>query len=378
MIYIDEKDKCCGCEACVQICPKSCVTFCEDDEGFYYPEVDIETCINCHLCEKVCPMLNQRDAQYPLETYSGRINDDIILRESSSGGIFSLLAEYTIMQGGVVFGARYDECWNVVHDYTDSLEGIKAFRGSKYTQSKIGKSYILAESFLKEGRIVLFTGTSCQILGLKTFLGRGYPNLLAVDIVCHGVPSPKIWQAYLKQLNPQGLKITSVNLRDKSRGWKRYSYMIKAGDTTLYDDYAANSVYLKGFMSKTFLRPSCYGCPAKNGSAGSDITLADNWGIWDVNPNEFDDKGMSAILINSEKGKNVVKGLNATFREYPFDVFIKNNLSYTESATLPKYRKLFWLKFPQMGFGVIETINNKMRPSVLKRAVIKLKRMMNL
>lgn len=378
MIYIEEKDKCCGCEACVQICPKSCITFCEDDEGFCYPEVNIETCINCHLCEKVCPMLNQRDAQYPLETYSGRISDNSILENSSSGGIFSLLAEYTIMQGGVVFGARYDNIWNVVHDYADTLEGIKAFRGSKYAQSKIGKSYILAEEFLKEGKMVLFTGTSCQILGLKTFLRRDYPNLLAVDIVCHGVPSPKIWQAYLKQLNPQGLKITSVNLRDKSRGWKRYSYMIKAGDTTLYDDYAANSVYLKGFMSKTFLRPSCYGCPAKNGSAGSDITLADNWGIWEVEPEEFDNKGMSAILINSEKGKNVISRLKATLREYPFDVFIKNNPSYMKSAKFPKYRNLFWQKFPQMGFRVIEIINNKMRPSVLKRAIVKLKRMMNL
>lgn len=193
MIDILDKQKCCGCSACMQRCPKQCIAMQEDSEGFCYPIVDRNACIACGLCEKVCPMLNPYKARKPLEVHAAINRDEQIRRESSSGGIFTLLAEQTIRKGGVVFGARFDGNWEVRHDWCENIEGLGQFRGSKYVQSRIGACYRQAEIFLKSGRSVLFSGTSCQIAGLHRFLGKSYDNLLSVDVICHGVPSPLVW-----------------------------------------------------------------------------------------------------------------------------------------------------------------------------------------
>ena len=193
MIEITEKYLCCGCAACVQRCPKQCIILHEDHEGFLYPKVDTDNCIDCALCEKVCPILNEGSNRKPLKVYAAINKDEKIRLESSSGGIFTLLAEQTIGEDGVVFGARFDENWQVRLDYTETIEGIAVFRGSKYVQARTENTYQQAEFFLREGRKVLFAGTPCQIAGLKKFLRKEYDNLLAVDFVCHGVPSPKVW-----------------------------------------------------------------------------------------------------------------------------------------------------------------------------------------
>lgn len=192
MIEIKDKKDCCGCSACVQKCPKQCISLKEDNEGFLYPEVDKSMCINCGLCEKVCPVLHQGESRKPLKVYAAKNQDEEIRRQSSSGGIFTLLAEKTIQDGGVVFGARFDEHWEVKHDYTETIEGLAAFRGSKYVQSRMEDNYRKAEMFLKQGRKVLFSGTPCQVAGLKRFLRKYYGNLLTIDMVCHGVPSPLV------------------------------------------------------------------------------------------------------------------------------------------------------------------------------------------
>ena len=199
MIEIKDKKDCCGCSACVQRCPKQCITLKEDNEGFLYPIVDKKTCIDCGLCEKVCPILHQGEPQKPLKVYAAKNLNEEIRRQSSSGGIFTLLAEQVIQEGGVVFGARFDENWEVKHDYTETIEGLAVFRGSKYVQSRIEDNYKKAEEFLKQGRKVLFSGTPCQIAGLKRFLRKEYEELLTVDFVCHGVPSPGVWRKYLKE-----------------------------------------------------------------------------------------------------------------------------------------------------------------------------------
>lgn len=201
MIDIIQKQDCCGCEACVQICPKGCMCMVEDTEGFLYPQVDKSVCVNCGLCEKVCPVIHQNKSRTPLKVYAAKNMDEEVRLKSSSGGIFTLLAESVIKRGGVVFGAKFDDEWMVVHDYTDNIEGVAAFRGSKYVQSIIGNAYRKVEQFLKSGRMVLFTGTPCQIAGLKKYLRKEYKKLLAVDLVCHGVPSPKVWQMYLEETN---------------------------------------------------------------------------------------------------------------------------------------------------------------------------------
>ena len=197
MIDIKEKNNCCGCSACVQICPKQCISMAADNEGFLYPQVNSAICIDCGLCEKVCPVINQSAPREPLVVYAAKNNNEDIRLKSSSGGIFTLLAEKVIEEGGVVFGAKFDADWNVVHDYTETIEGLAAFRGSKYVQSIIGDNFKTAKQFLNNGRKVLFSGTPCQIAGLKKYLRKEYDNLLTVDVVCHGVPSPMVWRDYL-------------------------------------------------------------------------------------------------------------------------------------------------------------------------------------
>lgn len=180
MIEIRNKRDCCGCNACVQKCPQQCIGQSEDAEGFIYPQVDKARCVGCGLCEKVCPVINQNPKSKPLKVMAGRNGNEEIRMVSSSGGAFTLLAGEIIGRGGVVFGARFDENWNVVHSYTECTDGLAAFRGSKYVQSRIGETFSQAEKFLKQGREVLFTGTPCQIAGLRRFLGKEYDNLLSI------------------------------------------------------------------------------------------------------------------------------------------------------------------------------------------------------
>ena len=195
---------CCGCAACEQRCPTSCIVMREDEEGFLYPQTDTSKCIDCGLCEKVCPVLNQGEKRKPLHVYAAKNTKTRIRLQSSSGGIFTHIAEQIIQKNGVVFGARFDENWAVEHACTETLEGLAAMRGSKYVQSRIGRTYRQAKEFLESGRPVLFSGTPCQIRGLKLFLAKEYENLLTVDLVCHGVPSPEIWRQYLHEIIATG------------------------------------------------------------------------------------------------------------------------------------------------------------------------------
>lgn len=200
MIHITDKKNCCGCSACVQRCPKQCIRLEEDTEGFLYPQVDEETCIKCGLCEKVCPILNQADKLPVQEVLAVKNPDEEERMNSSSGGVFLPLAREVINQGGVVFGAVYDENWEVHHVYAEKIEDVYPMMGSKYLQSKIGNSFKDIERFLKQGREVLFVGSPCQIAGLRTYLrNKQYQNLLAVDFLCHGVPSPGVWRRYLAE-----------------------------------------------------------------------------------------------------------------------------------------------------------------------------------
>ena len=199
MINIVNKSFCCGCAACVQICPKKCISLTEDTEGFLYPRVDKTKCIDCGLCETVCPFLSESAEREPKAVYAVKNPNDDIRQESSSGGVFTLLAEKVINDGGVVFGVRFDEKWEVEFAYSETIDGLSAFRGSKYIQARVGNAFIDAEQFLKAGRKVLFSGTPCQVKGLLQYLRKDYENLLTVDFVCHGVPSPKVWRLYLKE-----------------------------------------------------------------------------------------------------------------------------------------------------------------------------------
>ena len=199
MIKISHKKDCCGCGACVQRCPKHCIAMQEDKEGFLYPVINKTKCTNCGLCEKVCPVINQGHCNNPIKTYAAINPKNDVRIASSSGGVFTVLAEDIINSNGVVFGAAFNNEWNVEHTCVENIKDLEKLRGSKYVQSNIGNSYQEAESFLKEGREVLFSGTPCQIAALKLFLRKEYKNLTTVDFVCHGVPSPAVWRKYLHE-----------------------------------------------------------------------------------------------------------------------------------------------------------------------------------
>ena len=198
MIEIINKTDCCGCSACEQACPKRCISLLPDKEGFWYPQVEKSACIDCGLCEKVCPVLNSKPERKPLHVYAAINKNEEIRAKSASGGMFTLIAQRVIDEGGVVFGVKFDEHWNVVFGYTETIEGLEAFRRSKYVQAWVGESYKQAKSFLDTGRKVLFTGVPCQIAALLLFLRKPYDNLLTVDLLCEGVPSPKLWKRYLR------------------------------------------------------------------------------------------------------------------------------------------------------------------------------------
>ena len=210
MIQIVDKQNCCGCGACAQRCPQQCISMRIDQEGFLYPHVDESFCVNCGLCESVCPFLKPEAERTPLEVFAAINRDEGVRQHSSSGGVFSLLASSVISAGGVVFGVRFDEQWNVVFDYAEDKDKIGLFRGSKYVQANVGDAYKKCECFLKEGRKVLFSGTPCQIAGLKKYLQKEYTNLVACDLICHGVPSPKVWEKYLFSVRKRKMKKNAI------------------------------------------------------------------------------------------------------------------------------------------------------------------------
>lgn len=381
MISITEKHKCCGCSACVQRCPKGCIEMREDEEGFLYPQVDLDACIDCGLCEKVCPVILQAEKREPLACYAAYNPDESVRRESSSGGIFSLLAEKTINEGGVVFGASWNEHWQVAHSYTETREGLTQFRGSKYVQSVIGESYKQAEEFLKTGRKVLFSGTPCQIAALKLFLRKDYDNLLTVDFICHGVPSPGVFRAYLQEelhyritgkrkhipfVPNEGLSlppeatITHIGFRDKCSGWKSYSFRCMYqtnGDIQEFAEDLGTNTFLKGFLTDLYLRPSCHKCPAKSLKSGSDITIGDFWGFEDMPEMKDDDKGISAILVNTQKGQDEYSHICA-FRTLTSMAKIQKTNGAIDHSSESPYREYFYSHKTMAFYKIVDKITS--------------------
>jgi len=306
MININDKRDCCGCHACYNICPQKCISMQTDTEGFWYPLVDIEKCTNCGLCKKVCPILNKKIVENHPVAYACINKDDNIRQQSSSGGVFTVIAEIVIANNGVVFAAGFDGEFNVVHSWTDSVDCLSTFRGSKYVQSCIGDTYKEIRDFLNQRHQVLFSGTPCQIAGLRAYLGKDYDGLICLDIVCHGVPSPKVWQRYKLYIEEiYQAKAQRITFRRKNCGWKLYSVSFSFDNDTEYSQKLTENIFMQGFLHNIYLRPSCYACSFKTLNRQSDITLADFWGIENILPSFDDDKGTSLILVNSKKGAGI-------------------------------------------------------------------------
>lgn len=375
MINVTDKQKCCGCSACVQVCPKQCVSFEEDEKGFRYPQVDSTVCVNCGMCEKVCPILQVGKPRKPINVYAAVNPNEEIRMKSSSGGIFTLLAETIINEGGVVFGARFNEQLDVVHGRTEDIEGIAYFRGAKYVQSVIGNSYKQVRSCLQEGREVLFSGTPCQIAGLKNFLGKKYDNLLTVDVICHGVPSPKVWREYLTMIAGDKKNISYVNFREKSNGWKDYNLVVNKFQYPLIKESFKTNLYMQMFIKSLSLRPSCYRCKCKSGSCGSDLTIADFWGVSQHHSSWDDDKGTSLVLVNSENGGRKFSCLKLKYEQASYKEALKWNPNMKLSADKNKQVDQFWKSFEDSKFDEIPSILKEIKPSILRRIYRKIRLM---
>lgn len=397
MIKIIEKKDCCGCGACVQRCLKQCISMDLDNEGFYYPVIDKTSCIDCGLCEKVCPVINQGESREPMNCFAARGKREDIVKKSSSAGIFYLIAEQTINNGGVVFGARFNESWDVVHSWTGSLDDIIPFMSSKYVQSNIGDCYKQAEQFLRADREVLFTGTPCQLSGLRNFLRKEYNNLICVDVICHGVPGPGVWREYLKYvISPIGRKntvsssfysplsegdahqIKGISFRDKRLGWKKYSFVLLSsqGDSRSEENSVSSSnkilvrqkhyynLFMKAFLHDYMLRPSCYSCPARKGKSGSDLLLGDYWGIARYYPEFFSPEGVSMALAYTEKGRQILSKLDLDTIEILYSE-TSGNSNIEFDGKMPADRNDFFEEFQKEGIKALYKHNKKLEKHII-------------
>lgn len=398
MIDIIDKTLCCGCWACSNVCPKSCIDMREDQEGFLYPEVCKDDCVDCHLCEKVCPVLNTKEKRLPKKIFAAKNKDKKVVEKSSSGGVFFHFAKQFILEGGVVFGARFDKDWNVVHDYTDNVDGISQFMTSKYVQSQIGNTYSLVKDFLMSGRKVLFTGTPCQIGGLHNFLRKQYPNLLTMDFLCHGVPSPKVWKMYLHQeaneyvalaqravgrntvlhsLQSMSL-IEDINFREKSEGWQKFRLVLRFAEpscegkrnSVLSSSSHNDNVYMKGFLNDLYLRPSCYKCKFKRFQSQSDITIADYWAIARVRKEFYDRNGVSMVFINDEHALAYLTSTVFDTIETSFEDTLSNK-GLHEFVEVNKYRANFFAKLDKTN-DIKALIAKYVEPSIIEKIIKKI------
>ena len=351
MIKITDKHTCCGCEACVQACPKHCISLRQDAEGFSYPDVDEQACSGCGVCERTCPMLSPYESRTPERVLAAVNPDDEIREQSSSGGIFTMLAEGIINRGGVVFGVRFDEHWQPVFDHTDNVEGLAAFRGSKYVQARVGNAFVETKEFLKAGREVMFSGTPCQVAALRHFLRHDYEHLLCVDFICHGVPSPKVWGRYLDEVTQNAVHaISDVQFRNKREGWKRFNFDLtydREGQRYRISTWHQQNHFMRVFLNEVILRPSCHDCKARGGRSGSDLTIADFWGIGKLNPQMDDDKGTSLVLVHSEKGAQHFAACHTSLWETHYEDILCLNPAIERSPIEHPKRAQFFARLDQ-------------------------------
>ena len=347
MIRLTDKTRCSGCYACADVCECNAIKMVSDTEGFWYPEIKSH-CSNCGACEDVCPIINKPvSKESSLKAYAVYNRDENVRLQSSSGGIFTLLAESVISKGGVVFGASFDDDFKQLkHIVVESLEELYKLQGSKYLQSNIGESYSIAKKYLDDGKKVLFTGTPCQINGLVKFLGREYDNLFLQDLICHGVPSPLFWNKYTSYIEENAkATIKNINFRNKNNGWTKYSLTFDFGPDNQISTVFDKNKYMIVFLKDLCLRPSCYNCSFKGLNRYSDVTLGDFWGVEQMLPHLNDDKGVSLVLINSDKGQKLFAEISESchIEEVNAERAVACNPMAIESVKMKKQRDSFFV-----------------------------------
>lgn len=372
MIQIANKSECCGCCACVDVCAHSAIQLQTDIEGFWYPIVDKDKCVDCGLCDKVCPELHIRDLKKndfdkPLHTIAA-INKDMAVRwDSTSGGVFSALADVMYGLGGYVSGAIYNEDFSVKNFISNKKDDLEKLRSSKYLQSKAEGIYKEIRKLLHNGEKVLACGAPCQMAALRSFLGKDYDNLIIVDFICRGVNSPKVYRKYLDSLeNKYGGKVAYVKAKNKELGWRNLTRKVVFDNGKIYYGVRMEDDFRRGYHTNVFCRPSCYVCQYKGFPRMADITIADYWGIEKVDKNLDNNIGTSMILLNSKKGVSyfelVKDKLEWTYTK--FESILPGNIALTKPIQPAKINREQF--FQDLNNGAFDDVVEKYFP--LKKA----------
>ena len=363
----------------------------EDCEGFTYPTIDTSKCINCNLCETICPIKTQKECIKPRHIFAAQNRDEYCRMKSSSGGIFTLLATEIIDKGGVVFGVRHNN-GIIEYTYSTTKKGCEVFRGSKYIQAKNDNCYLIAEKFLKKGMIVLYTGTPCQISGLKSFLRKEYENLITVDFICHGVSNQTVFNKYINdtllksdiKYEDKKYTIKHLSFRDKTNGWTNYCFNMEAivnerssTKKIIIKENVSKNIFLRGYNKNLYLRPSCGNCPNRNLNSGSDITIADFWGIWNIYPQIDDDKGTSCVTINTIKGEVLYNKITSKLKyNLPVNLkqaFTNNNIIASNSSIHNKNRQLFFSLYKKENlYSLIPRLTKDSSCTIIKELIKKI------
>ena len=379
MINIKNKVDCCGCNACGDICTHKAITFKTDVEGFWYPEVNKDLCTDCHLCEKVCPIINVKELKkndLPQSIcYAAEHKNLEVVFDSTSGGLFSALADIMYKSGGYVGGAIFNEDFSVRQFISNDKSDLPKLRSSKYLQSNLEGFYTQIKDLLKAGEKVLVCGSPCQMAALRAFLRKDYDNLIIADYICRGINSPKVWRKYLDSYEERyGSKVVYCKAKSKEYGWRNLTQKVILENGKAYYETKDQSNFTKGYLrTGVYCRPSCYDCKFKGYPRIADITLADFWGIEKVDKSLEKNLGTSLVMINSKKGETyfeqVKKRIN--YVDVPFNSIEAGNRSLNLSVNPPKVsREEFFNDLEKMSF--LEIADKYIKPKKLgKKAIIK-------
>lgn len=370
------ENECTGCSACMAACPKSCIKMIPNKDGFFIPVLNLEKCVNCKICEEVCPALhaseNNGEGELPL-TFAAVTTDDATRGKSSSGGMFTVLAENALKSNGFVYGAAFSNDFSVEHTAVSDSFDLDKLRRSKYAQSDLKNSFKEIKDLLNNNKTVMFCGTPCQVAGLTTYLKKPYDNLITVDFVCHGIPSPKSFKAYIASKEKQyNSKITAVNFRDKSTGWKNCAVRLDFENNEVYLKRFEKDSYMKAFLTNISLRSCCYSCKFKLFNHKSDLTLADFWGASNVLPEIDDDKGVSLVMVQTPKGKQLISEIQESINTVTVDVSdaVPYNPCIENSVFEHNFRQYFFNRLGKTDFEKL--VKSCLEPSYFARLYRKL------
>ena len=345
MIDVVSIDQCVLCGACMDSCPVGAISLKKEYRGNYYPQINGRQCIECQRCERVCPIINVPEAasyQGPMG-YAAMHGEDAVRKESSSGGVFAALADAVISDGGYVCGAVMTDDKAVEHIVSNDCDQIKRMRGSKYVQSHMAGVYRKVEELVKQNIPVLFSGCPCQTAAMKAFLGGEYSSLYLVDVICHGIPAVSSWETYLAlQEKRYGSRVKEVRFRDKTKGWHSSSMKLRFSNGKTYLEPITADTYFRGFLGNITLKESCYHCAFREFKSGADITLGDFWGAETALADIDDNKGLSAVLVHTEKGTTLLEKTKIFKQPVPYEMILRGNKSLVESFAVSPIREAYY------------------------------------